>query len=82
MNTFDKVINFTQIMRQQGEENALFRDLLGKVSKGKLTEDDWKNHFCPRELKNLPEEEQKRFREMGTKLCTTNKALKKFNSQE
>ena len=74
-----KVLEFDQIMRQQGEENARFRDILIRASEGQLTEDDWKNHLCPRQLSRLPAEEQEWFKMNATKLCTTNNDLKKFN---
>ena len=78
---FNTVLEFDQIMRQQGEENAKFRDILIRVSEGKLTEHDWKNHLCPRQLSRLPAEEQEWFRTYATKLVTTNADLRKFNIQ-
>lgn len=64
-------------MRQQGEKNALFRDILHGVSTGSLKKEDWEKHLCSRELKKLPNKEW--FEENATKLCCTNAALKKFN---
>ena len=78
---FTKVLQFDQIMRQQGKENERFRNILNRAAEGKLTEDDWKNHLCPRQLSKLPAEEQEWFKNNATKLCTTNKDLKKFNIQ-
>ena len=77
--SFDKSMKLQQVMRQQGEENAIFRGILNRVADGELTEDDWKNHLCPRELDKLPPEEQEAFNELGVKLCTTNDACQKFN---
>ena len=66
-------------MRQKGPENEKFRKILSSVSEGKLSENDWKNSLCPRQLSKLPLEEQEWFKHNATKLCTTNKDLKKFN---
>ena len=66
-------------MRQQGEKNRIFRDLLTRVSNGCLTKEDWETHLCPREFKKLSAEEQKWFQDNGTKLCTKNAELFQHN---
>ena len=73
---FDKVIKFSTVMRQQGDENAEFRDILNRIGPGKLTIPDWKK-LCERQLSKLPNKEF--FIENATKLCGTNQETSKFN---
>ena len=73
---FDKVVKLSTVMRQQGSENAEFRDLLTKIAKGRLTLPDWEK-LCKRQLSKLPNKEF--FNENAIKLCTTNKDTCKFN---
>ena len=41
-NTFNRGMVFTEIMRQIGDEEKEFRDILGKIAKGLFKEEDWK----------------------------------------
>ena len=53
---FDKVVKLSTVMRQQGSENAEFRDLVTKIAKGRLTLPDWEK-LCKRQLSKLPNKE-------------------------
>ena len=55
---FDKAVIFNQIMRQQGEEEAGFRDLLFKITKGTFNREDWQ-FMQSRDLLAMNEDDQK-----------------------
>lgn len=67
-------------MRQQGPEQQKFREILGRLAEGEVTDEDWKV-LSTRTLKNLPIEEQKMFNEKAIKLCAKKAACAKFNIQ-
>lgn len=77
---FDKVIKFDRIMRQQGQENALYRDILKRISSGSLTKEDWEKSLCPRQLSKLDNKQW--FLNNATKLTTTNKARIEHNIRQ
>ena len=65
-------------MRQSDLDQEEFKRVLGNLSDGHLTLDDWK-FLHTRAFTELSEEEQKLFLNSATMLCATNKALKTFN---
>ena len=78
---FDKTIIFNQIMRQQGEEQKEFREVLDRLSNDKFDRDDWK-FLKQRELfgdGNLSESEREQFLANSTMICAYNRDLKAYN---
>lgn len=65
-------------MRQKGDDQAKFRDLLEKQANGTLSRQDYLA-LAERELENLPQGEREEFENEAIKLCAKNSALKKFN---
>ena len=77
----DKAITFDKSMRQSDPDQEEFKRVLGNLSDGNLTLDDWKV-LHKRAFTELSKEEQEFFENNATMLCATNKALKKFNIQK
>ena len=79
---FDKTIIFDQIMRQDGDDQKRFREVLNNLCTGEFTNHDW-NYLKQRELTGdgqLSDTEKKKvFFNNATKLCGTNKDLIKYN---
>ncbi len=65
-------------MRQMGEENAIFRDELNRLGRGKFNVDDWQR-WRTRDLVNLPAEERERFLTQGMKLASRKVDMVTFN---
>ena len=65
-------------MRQKGDDQAKFRELLEKQANGKLSRKDYLS-LAKRELEKLPIEERQVFDSEAIKLCAKNSSLKKFN---
>lgn len=65
-------------MRQRGDDQARFREILEKQSNGSLSREDYLT-LAERELDKLPQEEREEFEKEAIKLCAKNSALKKFN---
>lgn len=65
-------------MRQAGEANALFRDLLIRLATGATTEEDW-HTFGERSLSRLDPATQELFNTTGTKLCARKVDSVQFN---
>ena len=78
---FSKTTIFKEIMRQQGEDQKEFRDILDRLSNGQFTKDDW-FVLKQRELYgdgNLSESERKQFLDNSTMICAYNRDLKEYN---
>ena len=75
--SIDKCICFDEIMRQKDDDQAEFRQILDHIAKGEFTPEEW-NKLTSREY-NKPVEDKEEFDNTAIKLCSTNKALKKFN---
>ena len=78
---FEKTIIFNEIMRQQGEDQKEFRNVLDKLSNGQFTKEDW-IFLKQRELYgdgNLSESERNEFLANSTMICSYNKDLKEYN---
>ena len=75
---FKNVIIFDQIMRQQGDEEKEFRDVLSRLVQGRFVEKDW-DWLCSQNLKGMSKERQKYFEENAVKICSHNKDLKRHN---
>ena len=65
-------------MRQQGEENEMFRQELGRLARGTFTIEDWRR-WSTRELDTLPAEERESFQTRGVKLCSRKVDMVTFN---
>ena len=80
-NDFKMTIIFDTIMRQQGDEQKKFREVLNNLSTGQFTPDDW--HFL--ENRNLMDtskinvSERNEFFNDATMLCAYNKDLVQYN---
>ena len=78
---FDKTIIFDEIMRQQGDDQKHFRDILDRLAKGDFTRDDWYS-LKEREIYgdgNLSEIEIQEFFATAVMLCALNRDLIAFN---
>ena len=78
---FNKTIIFNQIMRQQGDDQKQFREILDRLSNGTFTKDDWL-YLKKRELYgdgDISEIQKKEFLENATMLCAYNRDLKEYN---
>ena len=75
---FKNVIIFDQIMRQQGDEEKQFRDVLSRLVRGKFVEKDW-DWLRSQDLKAMSKERQKYFEDNAVMICSHNKDLKKHN---
>ena len=80
---FDRTIIFDEIMRQEGEDQKEFRQILDRLANGELKKDDW-NILKTRELYgdgNISESEIKEFEENAVMLCALNKHLIEYNKK-
>ena len=81
---FEKTVIFDEIMRQKGDDQKHFREILDRLAKGEFTRDDW--YFLKtREIYgdgNLSENEIKEFFNKGVMLCALNKHLIAFNMKK
>ena len=78
---FQKTIIFDQIMRQQGDDQKPFREVLDRLANGKFNRDDY-NYLCQRDLMGdgqITENERNEFLKNATKLCAYNKDLISYN---
>ena len=78
---FDKTIIFDEIMRQQGDDQKNFRQILERLANGNLTKDDW-FFLKTRELYgdgSISESETREFQENAVMLCALNKDLIDYN---
>ena len=75
---FDKAIVLKQIMRQQGDEEMEFRNVLTNLSSGNFTEKDWR-WLQLRDLKQMTQVEQESFFQQGIKLCALNRDAIGYN---
>ena len=66
-------------MRQLGDSEKQFRDILISIHKGELSVDQWKL-LSTRALENLPEEERQLFKTEGTMLCSRRPAVARYNN--
>jgi len=70
-------------MRQKGDDQKMFRELLDRLSNGEFTKDDWLT-LSKRELyagKDISNEESEQFIKEGTMLCAYNKDLIEYNKK-
>ena len=78
---FKRTIIFDTIMRQQGDKQKRFREVLNNVSTGKFTTDDW-SYLDERNLMDtskILESERNEFFNDATMLCAYNKDLIQYN---
>ena len=78
---FQTTIIFDQIMRQEGDDQKRFREVLDNLSTGELTKHDWE-YLRQRELSGdgqISDTEKNEFLNNATMLCGTNKELTKYN---
>ena len=78
---FKRTIIFDTIMRQQGDKQKRFREVLNNVSTGKFTRDDW-SYLDERNLMDtskILESERNEFFNDATMLCAYNKDLIQYN---
>ena len=78
---FDKTIIFVEIMRQQGDGQIQFRDVLNKLSNGTFVQDDWE-FLRQRDLMDtskIKNDERNEFISNATMLCAYNKDLIQYN---
>ena len=80
---FDKTIIFDEQMRQVGEDQKQFNELLNRVADAETTLEDWKL-LKTRELTgdgNIPPEEQEEIWKKAKKICACKKYTKNYNQQ-
>ena len=65
-------------MRQQGDENALFRDQLERLARGTFTQEDW-HCWSARNFDVMDRQDQTEFFEKATLLCAKKKDSVAFN---
>ena len=65
-------------MRQQGDENALFRDQLERLAGGTFTQEDW-HCWSARNFDVMDRQDQTEFFEKATLLCAKKKDSVAFN---
>ena len=75
---FTDVIIFNQIMRQQGDEEKEFRDVLGRLSDGTITLDDWK-WLQKQNFDEMSNSQQHEFKFNGVTLCAKRRDCKAQN---
>jgi hypothetical protein len=83
-NLFDKSIIFDEIMRQKGDDQKDYREILDSISNGTFTKEQWKK-LKKRELYgngDISKEESDQFMAEGILICAYNKDLVKFNKQK
>ncbi|CAL4113538.1 unnamed protein product, partial [Meganyctiphanes norvegica] len=78
---FDKTIIFNEIMRQKGDDQKKFREVLDKLSNGTFTINDW--HFLNErnlmDTTKFTQIERNEFLNHATMLCAYNKDLTHYN---
>ena len=75
---FTNVIILDEIMRQQGEAEKEFRDVLTRLVNGKFDEKDWE-WLRAQDFDAMDKEKQKQFKDNAVMLCSRNKDLKQHN---
>ena len=75
---FTNVIILDEIMRQQGEAEKEFRDVLTRLVNGKFDEKDWE-WLRAQDFDAMDKEKQKEFKDNAVMLCSRNKDLKQHN---
>ena len=65
-------------MRQQGEAEKEFRDVLTRLVNGKFDEKDWE-WLRAQDFDAMDKEKQKQFKDNAVMLCSRNKDLKQHN---
>ena len=78
---FKKTIIFNQVMRQQGDDQQRFREVLDKLSNGTFDREDW-NFLKERDLQDtskIQESERKEFESNATMICAYNKDMTSYN---
>ena len=79
---FEKTVVLDQIMRQQGDDQKDFRDLLSKLSEGKFGKKDWEK-LKERDLNgpNFSPEQKQEFLLSATMICAYNEDLHEHNKR-
>ncbi len=79
---FEKTVVLDQIMRQQGDDQKEFRDLLSKLSEGKFGKKDWEK-LKERDLNssNFTPEQKNEFLLSATMICAYNEDLHEHNKR-
>ena len=75
---FDKAITFTELVRQQGADQADFRAQLTRLGEGVFTEEDWMS-WRGRDLNMLPATEKAIFLDNAILACARKKDMIKHN---
>ena len=75
---FTNVIILDEIMRQQGDDEKEFRDVLTKIVNGKFNEKDWE-WLRQQDFDSMDKENQTRFKDNSVMLCSINKDLTEHN---
>ncbi|XP_070182372.1 uncharacterized protein [Littorina saxatilis] len=75
---FRDVVFFQQIERQAGDDQAMFRDELCRLSEGKFSEQDWER-WKQRDINLLSRDEQRVFREKAVMACAYTKDMVRHN---
>ena len=80
-NNFSDTIIFNEIMRQQGDDQKRFREVLDKLSDGTFAKAEW-DFLTERTLMDtskIKDTERKEFLDNATMLCAINKDLTQYN---
>jgi len=75
---FKLSIVFDEIVRQQGPEEAEFRDILSKLTTGHFSVKEWES-LKKQNLSSMPEDQQAEFKNNAVMLCALNKDLRPHN---
>ena len=75
---FTDVIIFNEIMRQQGDEEKEFRDVLERLSGGTMTYEDWQ-WLQRQNFYEMSKSQQLEFENTGVELCAIPRDCKKQN---
>jgi hypothetical protein len=78
---FDKAVIFEKIQRQDGDDQAQFREELHRLGEGKFTLADWKRWQC-RNLGLMSPSDQESFHQEGTLACAMKKDMVVHNERK
>ena len=78
---FDKSVIFTKVQRQDGDDQAEFREELKRLGEGTFTQSDWMRWQC-RTLDALPLAERNAFHERGILACARKKDMVAHNQRK
>ena len=75
---FKSVVILDDIVRQQGDDEKEFRDVLTRLRNGKFDEKDWE-WLKSQDLLAMTKERQQDFKDNATMICACNDDLKAYN---